>query len=115
MNNSIQEYCKKINRELTIFDVGSLAVVTLLILVLGIYLEVETTKETSEILYQESLTEGASGEEKSSLPFGSNHGKTYTFSWCQGSSRILDKNKIIFPDEEHAKKSGRTLSKLCTK
>ena len=46
-------------------------------------------------------------------PFGSIQGTTYTFEWCQNSKAILLKNKIIFKNEDDAKKRGRTLSKLC--
>ncbi len=48
-------------------------------------------------------------------PFGSKKGTTYTFSWCAGSSRISQKNKIFFASEEEAKGFGRRLSKLCNK
>lgn len=62
---------------------------------------------------QNSFTEKAGmGSVK---PFASIHGQTYTFSWCQSSSRIVEKNRIYFTDEEEAKQKGYRLSKLCSK
>jgi hypothetical protein len=113
MNNSIQEYSKKINRGLSIFDIGSLMAVTLGILFLNVYVDAKSTKALTGAVYQEGDLTIESKEQDKGLPFGSKNGKTYTFSWCQGSSRILEKNKIIFATEDEALRSGRTMSKLC--
>jgi hypothetical protein len=115
MKHSIQEYCKKINRELSIYDIGSLLAVTLGILGLYTYLAVEKSRTRVDVVYQEGVESGVVEKNDTSLPFGSKNGKTYTFTWCQGSSRILEKNKIIFGSEDEAQKSGRTMSKLCKK
>ena len=115
MNNSIQEYGKKINRGLSIFDIGSLMAVMLGILFLNIYVDTASTSVSDGVTYQEGNSVAPSNEQEKGLPFGSKNGKTYTFSWCQGSSRILEKNKIIFATEDEAQRSGRTMSKLCQK
>lgn len=48
-----------------------------------------------------------------SRPFGSIHGKTYTYSWCSGSGNIKLANKVYFMSSDDAEAKGRTLSKLC--
>jgi hypothetical protein len=80
-------------------------------------------RENSQgILYHEGLYEDVQSKDQNIpngsndiRPFGSAKGKTYTFSWCQGSTRISSKNKIYFGSEEEAKGVGRRLSKLCKK
>jgi hypothetical protein len=56
---------------------------------------------------------GATEDVSLAKPFGSKNGTTYTYSWCSGSGRILDKNKIFFLSQEDAEKRGRTLAKTC--
>ncbi len=116
MKSSIQEYCKKINRELTFVSILSLFLTVVTLFALTGYLYFLQGKNRSAVMYKETdvaMREVASLD--GSRPFGSNKGTTYTFSWCQGANRILDKNKVYFSSEEEAKISGRRLSKLCQK
>lgn len=116
MDYSIQEYLKKINSWLSFYDCLSIFATALCVLLLSLYMygtahanTIETTyisNQNSEIMVQ-SITSN------DSRPFASRKGKTYTFSWCSGSSRIASKNKIFFQSETEAQQSGRTLSKLC--
>jgi hypothetical protein len=76
---------------------------------------IDKEKEVNEIIYQTSITNHDLVSQTNSKPFGSKHGKTFTFSWCSGSDRILIKNKIYFSSSEEALASGRSLSKLCKK
>lgn len=116
MGSSIQEYLKKINSELSIYSCASIFVTTLCMLLL-VLLGSNTKASASELSYtsNQSSYSVTSGQSVESSPFASKKGKTYTFSWCQGSTRISVKNKIYFKDESTAQASGRTLSKLCKK
>ncbi len=117
MWHSIQEYCKKINREISAIDIISLLVTCFFLVGITLYLYNQNQKNVTEIVY----TKGKStmNTEKVSThdprPFASRNGKTYTFSWCGGSTRISESNKIYFSNEVDAQKSGRTLSKLCSR
>jgi hypothetical protein len=115
MRSSIQEYCKKINRGLTFTDILSLFVTLLVVVILVVVISMERDKNLKEVVYKESEVSVLSQENNDGKPFGSVSGKTYTFSWCQGSSRISLKNKIYFSSTGEAESSGRTLSKLCRK
>lgn len=118
MNNSIQEYCKKINRELTSVTLISIFLIPLFFLILIAYIHFKEANSRTQIVYKEGAVDNLAqnfADTSAGNPFASNKGKTYTFSWCQGASRILSKNKIIFSSEEEAKSSGRTLSKMCQK
>lgn len=113
MLHSIQDYAKKINRTLTIYDCVS--ILATLAVLLGFLWFIRQKEEAlkQEVMYTKS--EGSLYEEEKGLPFASKSGKTYTFSWCGGASTIKSSNKIYFKSEEEAKNSGRTLSKLCLK
>lgn len=115
MASSIQEYCKKINRAVTFVDIIGLLCIAIAFVVLAIVIDYTKKVDPQEVVYIERAGMSGIQEEdvKPNKPFGSRSGKTYTFSWCQGSSRILAKNKIYFTNEEEAQASGRTLSKLC--
>jgi hypothetical protein len=115
MGSSIQEYCKKINRELTFVDVASLSLTFLFILFLVIFVTIQQKENVSQVVYKEGEIGSLVPKPDAGRPFGSRYGKTYTFSWCQGANRILDKNKVYFSSKESAEASGRTLSKLCQK
>lgn len=115
ITSSIQDYCKKINSRITYFDIVSIAVVLLGIAFLVTYFHNEEQKNYKDIIYQEGAQQVSGLSEDNKLPFGSKSGTTYTFSWCQGSARIKEKNKIFFSSEEAAQREGRTLSKLCKK
>ena len=113
--SSIQEYCKKINSRLTYFDIISISLIVSGIIFLSLYFQYSERKKYTDVIYQEGKNLGLDVQKDRGLPFGSKTGKTYTFFWCQGSSRIKETNKIIFSNEEEASKAGRTLSKLCQK
>jgi hypothetical protein len=115
ITHSIQEYCKKINSYLTFIDIISLFVTTLALFFFLLYLYVSQKQRMQDIVYQKFTSRYSFSEKVTTAPFGSVSGKTYTFSWCSGASRISEKNKVIFSNEEEAKGSGRTLSKLCKK
>jgi hypothetical protein len=121
--HSIQKYGRKINSIITIYDIVSLGIVCSVLggIVTYInYLNKESYTPVSYVAYSNSnelnrslLIGGAEDTSRDSQPFASKKGKTYTFSWCSGASRISAKNKIYFKSEADAKSSGRTLSKLC--
>lgn len=115
MASSIQEYCKKINRAVTFVDIVGLLCITIAFIVLFFIIRDKQKEVIQEVFYAEGVNVSITKEGNTNLnkPFGSKSGKTYTFSWCQASGRILAKNKIYFADEEEARTSGRTLSKLC--
>ena len=97
MGSSIQEIGKKINSGLSPFDSLSLSITSLFLAACAIWLMADSAKNTTPVTYIES--EGTVlGEVADNRPFGSVNGPTYTFSWCQGSSSILPKNKIYFTD-----------------
>ncbi len=119
---SIQEYLKKINSRLTFVDILSLFTTLMFILTLLFYIQYQEYKNRKDVIYHVAVGDviGVSDGNTThgvtdARPFGSMKGKTYTFSWCQGSSRISSKNKIYFANEEEAKGRGRALSKMCKK
>lgn len=113
MGCSIQDYLKKINSRLSIWDISSMFLTTLVLAIFTIFLYIIKTKSDIPVSYISNSENNTNTTEKDSRPFASINGKTYTFSWCGGSNRIADKNKIYFENEDLAKTSGRTLSKLC--
>lgn len=113
ITHSIQEYCKKINSRICFIDIISLFITAIGLLTFLLYLDFSQKNRIKEVIYQEGESEIISSKDQTRLPFGSVSGKTYTFSWCSGASRISEKNKIVFLNEEMAKASGRVLSKLC--
>ena len=120
MGLSIQDYLKKINSWLTSTDIVSLFMTCVTIVVFTGYIFHTQREDSQSVIYRENSQNNISQEDQSSVidssdirPFGSAKGKTYTFSWCQGSTRISNKNKIYFGSEDEAKGAGRTLSKLC--
>lgn len=111
--HSIQDILRNINRRLSVYDIYAL--ICLLFILLGLIFMIRT-KETmlSAPLVYNVAEEGSYFEASdSSHIFASVSGKTYTYSWCQGASRIKEENKIFFKNEDEAKRTGRTLSKLC--
>ena len=113
MDSSIQDYAKIINRKLTITDCVSVFGTFLVLLGFLVFLVTKEVDASVPVIYIE-------GTKEESIPsraqiFASKKGKTYTFNWCSGSKNISAKNKIFFQNEEDAKRSGRTLSKLCNK
>lgn len=119
MVHSIQEYCKKINRAIGYRLLFALSVTTGILLGTYLYMYFLIQERKQDVVYREVQKDVGGTEvltQKGKIqPFGSKHGKTYTFLWCQGSQRILEKNKVYFRNEDEAKRSGRTLSKLCSK
>ena len=122
MGLSIQDYLKKINSSLTRADCISLLITMLFLVSFLVYLKIENVKTSVPLSYvvgtspdSVSLDKERTSDSQDPRPFGSSKGKTYTFSWCQGATRILAKNRIYFSTEEEAKSSGRILSKLCQK
>jgi hypothetical protein len=121
MWHSIQEYCKKINRELTFIDIASVFVTLITLVLLSVIIKGNIESSPSQVVYKRGenngalTTTGGDVTNQSEKPFASKNGKTYTFSWCQGNTRINAKNKIYFSSEDEAKRSGRYLSKLCQK
>lgn len=119
MGPSIQDYCKKINSDLTFTSIFSVFLVVVFLAGFIVYISYQESSLRKPISYTEATGMNASESvsnssvQGNSRPFGSSKGKTYTFAWCQGSDRILEKNKVYFASEQDAKASGRTLSKLC--
>lgn len=114
MGFSIQDYLKKINRSLTWLDCLSLLISTLFLLLLLAFLYMRQKEGFMPVSYEVAVQgESPSFLKEETRPFASISGKTYTFSWCSGSGRITEKNKIYFTSETQAIASGRTLSKLC--
>ena len=122
MGLSIQDYLKKINSWLTFPDIVSLFITFTFFAVCVGYIFHMRQENTHSVIYKESSLESDLSTRTKNQPhvndirpFGSSKGKTYTFSWCQGSARISAKNKIYFVSATEAETSGRTLSKLCRK
>jgi hypothetical protein len=115
IGSSIQEYCKKINSRLTVIDVA--------VLTFTAHITYKESQTRQKVTYKESLSEDSLSNYGNKLnsvsfvqdarPFGSKKGKTYTFSWCNGSKSTSLKNKVYFVSSKDAESSGRTLSKLC--
>ncbi len=114
MWHSIQENLKKINSYLSWGDCFSLFITTLFLGTFLTFIYLEKADSYIPVRYIESNGEILS-KNNISKPFASRSGKTYTFSWCQGSTIISEKNKIYFSTEDEAINSGRVLSKLCQK
>lgn len=112
MGNSIQDYLKKINSSITIPDVLSLFATLVILSGTLLYAKVTAPDPLPVRYIYGELNTSETGE---NLPFGSKSGKTYTYSWCGGSSSILPKNKVYFTSEQDAIAKGRILSKLCGK
>lgn len=109
----IQDFVKRINSTISLSHIFSLLVTFIVLLGFFVYIHQKKDSLASLLTY----TEGEESVNKDtgdlSQLFASKNGKTYTYSWCSGASRILDKNKIYFATEEDAKRTGRTLSKNC--
>ena len=112
MGHSIQDYLKKINSALTLFDCISLLLTMILIVIMALYVR-SANASTEPVTYKESEEETESLVLSDSRPFSSIHGTTYTFSWCQGATRTLVKNRVYYENEKEAIAAGKTLSKLC--
>ena len=114
MGSSIQDYLKKINSRLSLFDIASL-IVTAFLLAAGVLYFTVLWKGTQKPVLYRSKSAFSGVTENESRPFGSKSGTTYTYSWCQGGERIKPENKVYYNNGEEAELSGRTLSKLCQK
>ena len=118
MMRSIQDYLIKINSRIHIYDIVSLFLLVLMLGAFSLYLH-ETRAHNDKgitISYKDSPnSQTVVSKQTESRPFGSASGTTYTYTWCSGSSRTLARNRIYFASEDEAKRSGRTLSKLCSK
>jgi hypothetical protein len=115
MLHSIQDYLKKINSWLSLTDIISLLITASLLVTFALYLHKKSRGTTLPATYIVAEAKDEIATVSDTRPFASKHGKTYTFSWCQGSSRIKEANKVFFINETEALQSGRTLSKLCKK
>lgn len=109
----IQDFLKKINSLISIYHIVSISITILVIISLIVFIKYKEFENYEPLSYIEGINEGNVSKNEDSRIFASINGKTYTYKWCSGSSRILDKNKIYFKNEEEAKRSGRTLSKKC--
>lgn len=113
MIHSIQEYLKKINSKIAKSDYISLLITAVFLAFFSFYINYQKNHENIEVSYISDNSNTSIVNTSNQQPFASINGKTYTFSWCNGADRIIEKNKIYFKTEEDAKNSGRTLSKLC--
>ena len=102
---------RKINSSLTVFDCVSIFITTVFCVVMAVYFYESVKTKRVPVVYQ--VASSTSEGNIDVRPFGSIQGTTYTFAWCQNGKAILQKNKILFKNEDDAKKHGRTLSKLC--
>jgi hypothetical protein len=112
-NHSIQDILRNINRRLTLYDIVALPMLLLVLVGLFFVTQDKERKRYQELRYIENNNETIVDGDTSSHIFASKSGKTYTYTWCQGSGRIKESNKIYFTNEAEAKSTGRTLSKLC--
>lgn len=86
-------------------------------LVIGVYgLGLVTSIETFKIpiyveKYQEPSVESKSTENKYIL--ASKSGTKFYFTWCGGSNRIKEENRVFFGSVEEAISSGYELAKNC--
>lgn len=114
---SIQEKLKNINRTLNSLDIYSISIFFLIFSVFTGYFIIKNKENNKGILYIERGNKQSieASEKITSLPFASKSGMTYTYSWCPNSSQIKEGNRIYFSNENEAKLSGRTLSRLCSK
>jgi capsular polysaccharide biosynthesis protein len=118
MAGSIQEFCKKINSRISLIDIVAILFVFFFLLVAVTLIGQKKSENSTNVVYEEGVFEGVEGKSKDialNQPFGSKYGTTYTFTWCQGSGRILEKNRVYFSSTQDAEASGRRLSKLCKK
>ncbi len=118
MAGSIQEFCKKINSRISLIDIVAILFVLFFLLIAVILIDQKKSENSTNVVYKEGIFEGKERKNKditSNQPFGSKYGTTYTFKWCSGSGRILEKNRVYFSSVENAEASGRRLSKLCQK
>lgn len=116
MGHSIQDYLKKINSNLSLSDTVSIGVTALFLLFLSLYFSILFEKRRVPVTYRPSSASSAGENARADArPFGSKSGTTYTYSWCQGSDRIKEANKIYYASATSAENSGRSLSKLCQK
>ncbi len=115
MFHSIQDFLKIINSRLTGLDIVSILVTVVFLSCFAIYLHEKREGLNIPVSYISKTSGEVMGYSTDSRPFASVNGKTYTFSWCGGSSNISAKNKVYFESEVAAQNSGRTLSKLCQK
>jgi hypothetical protein len=113
IDNSIQEKLEKINSRISPKDIVALFLITITAIGLLAVIAHDSNKEDGVVVYEEASFGSGGGGSGNVKPFGSKGGSTYTFSWCQGSTRILEKNKIYFTSERDAQQSGRTLSRMC--
>lgn len=109
MWHSIQENLKKINSQLTVFSIVSLAITAFMFVLLGFYLGVQHSRSKEPVTF----TTTESSNHPDPRPFGAANSPVYTYSWCQGADRIKASNKVYFRDADEAERQGRTLSKLC--
>ncbi|MEN9881549.1 MAG: hypothetical protein RLZZ308_732 [Candidatus Parcubacteria bacterium] len=110
---SIQDYLKNINSKISVVDLISIFLSCLIISALFCVVYKERQRTQIPIVYSKGDSYYEKAVTSPSLPFASKYGKTYTYTWCSGASRIVKKNIIYFSSEEEAIKSGRVLSKLC--
>lgn len=106
----IQDFVKRINSAISFSHILSLFFTFAVLLGFFVYIDIRNDELARTLTYTEGQVEEVSAVKEI---FASKNGKTYTYSWCSGASRILDKNKIYFATEGDAEKTGRTLSKNC--
>lgn len=109
----IQERLKKINSQISAEILASFSVTLIILIIFSVY--IYKNEKGLPISYTEQATNTNNHTNNTSKIFASKNGKTYTFSWCQGSNKIKEENKIYFKNEQEALNSGRVLSKLCIK
>lgn len=114
MGNSIQDYLKKINSRLSLFDTISLCFTAIFLIMCALYFAWLFKDKQKPVLYRTGYAAGRPITFES-RPFGSKSGATYTYSWCQGSDKIKPENKTYYESAEEAEQSGRRLSRLCEK
>jgi hypothetical protein len=112
MAHSIQDYFKKINSQVRLEYIVSLVVLLVFLIPLTFILHTKREISHPEAVFIKRQVE-VIDDVSLAKPFGSKNGTTYTYSWCLGSGRILEKNKIFFLSQEDAEKRGRTLAKTC--
>lgn len=109
----IQDILKNINRRLSVYDIIALCCLILVIIGALFYIKREHEKKYTPVTYIEGSSLVDDDVTPASDIFASRSGTTYTYSWCQGASRIKATNRIYFISEDEAKATGRRLSKLC--
>ena len=113
----IQERLKKINSQISTELLVSLCTTTTIFIFFIFYIVYFKENDNKTLIYNEKTEQLATSKQQKENTdtqiFASVNGKTYTFSWCSGSDKIKESNKIFFKSEEEAVATGRTLSKLC--